>query len=61
MNHRLLALEIHKTSDDGEVAGISFTVEQLVPGSGYQNMGTYTTDADGKISIPVFPWGQPCG
>ena len=32
VNHRLLALEIHKTSDDGEVAGISFTVEQLVPG-----------------------------
>ena len=57
VNHRLLALEIHKTSDDGEVAGISFTVEQLVPGSGYQNMGTYTTDADGKISIPGLSVG----
>ena len=57
VNHRLLALEIHKTSDDGKVAGISFTVEQLVPGSGYQNMGTYTTDADGKVSIPGLSVG----
>lgn len=57
VNHHLLALEIHKTSDDGKVAGISFAVELLVPGSGYQKLGTYTTDADGKISIPGLSVG----
>lgn len=57
VNHHLLALEILKTSDDGRVAGISFTVELLVPGSGYQKLGTYTTDADGKISIPGLSAG----
>ena len=57
MNHRLLALEILKTSDDGKVAGISFTVERLVSGSGYQELGTYITDGNGKISIPGLSIG----
>lgn len=57
VNHRLLALEILKTSDDGKVAGISFTVERLVSGSGYQELGTYITDGNGKISIPGLSVG----
>ena len=57
VNHRLLALEILKTSDDGKVSGISFTVERLVSGSGYQELGTYITDGNGKISIPGLSVG----
>ena len=57
VNHRLLALEILKTSDDGKVSGISFTVERLVSGSGYQELGTYITDGNGRISIPGLSVG----
>lgn len=44
-------LEIIKRSDDGNVAGISFTVEQDVPGIGYVQLGTYQTNANGYITI----------
>ena len=53
VNHRSLEdLEIIKTSDDGKVSGIVFTVEELVPGSGYQQLGQFTTDSQGHIQIP---------
>lgn len=50
-------LEILKTSNDGKVAGISFLVEQFVSGSGYQPLGTYTTDDSGRILIPNLSVG----
>ena len=50
-------LEILKTSDDGKVSGISFLVEQRIPGSGYQPLGTYTTDGSGRILIPNLSVG----
>ena len=50
-------LEILKTSDDGKVSGISFLVEHFISGSGYQLLGTYTTDGSGKISIPGLSVG----
>ena len=50
-------LEILKTSDDGKVSGISFLVEHFISGSGYQPLGTYTTDGSGKISIPGLSVG----
>ena len=50
-------LEILKTSDDGKVSGISFLVEQRIPGSGYQPLGTYTTDSSGRILIPNLSVG----
>ena len=45
------SLEIRKTSDDGNVSGISFTLEESVPSIGYCRIGTYTTDSGGRISI----------
>ena len=50
-------LEILKTSDDGNVSGISFTLEESVPGIGYCRIGTYTTDSGGKISVPNLTVG----
>ncbi|MBQ3757441.1 MAG: Cys-Gln thioester bond-forming surface protein [Oscillospiraceae bacterium] len=46
------SLTIRKTSDDGNIAGISFTVEQDVTGIGYVRLGTYQTNANGYITIP---------
>lgn len=51
------SLEIRKTSDDGNVSGISFTLEESVPGIGYCRIGTYTTDSAGRISIPNLTVG----
>ena len=53
VNHRSLEdLEIIKTSDDGKVSGITFTLEEWVPGIGYCRIGKHTTDSTGKIQIP---------
>ena len=51
------ALDLVKTSEDGKVAGIPFTVEEWVPGIGYCRIGRYTTGKDGKISIPKLTVG----
>ena len=40
-----------------KVSGISFLVEHFISGSGYQLLGTYTTDGSGKISIPGLSVG----
>ena len=45
-------LEILKTSEDGKVSGITFTVEEWAPGIGYCRIGRYTTDESGKILVP---------
>ena len=45
-------LEILKTSEDGKVSGITFTVEEWAPGIGYCRIGRYTTDGSGKILVP---------
>ncbi len=45
-------LEIRKTSDDGKISGITFTLEEWVPGIGYCSIGKYTTDSQGCIQIP---------
>ena len=58
-NEPLVSLEIIKTSTDGNISGISFLVEQYEPegGIGWWEMGTYTTDSDGKITIDGFRIG----
>lgn len=52
-NKPIASLEIVKHSDDGNIAGISFLVEQYEPtgGIGWWERGTYVTDNDGKIDI----------
>lgn len=50
-------LEIIKTSEDGEVEGISFRVEQYEPGVGWWTKGTYQSDASGKILMDPLPVG----
>lgn len=50
-------LEIRKTSEDGAVAGILFTVEEWVPGMGYCRIGQYPTDSSGKILVPKLRVG----
>ena len=52
-------VEIIKTSPDGEVAGISFKVEcyESEGGVGWWEMGTFQTDASGKIQIDPLPVG----
>lgn len=52
-------LEIVKQSDDGNVAGISFEIEQYEPeeGTGWRMLETYQTDDDGKINIPNLKIG----
>ena len=50
-------LEIIKTSEDGEVEGISFKVEQYEPGVGWWTKGTYQSDASGKILLDPLPAG----
>lgn len=49
-NKPIVTLELLKTSDDGKVAGIEFTLEQKLGGD-YSVIGTYVTDADGKITV----------
>ena len=52
INHPTSRLELIKTSDDGNVRGISFTLEQFEPegGIGWWTVGTYQTDQNGKIT-----------
>ncbi|MEI3061234.1 MAG: SpaA isopeptide-forming pilin-related protein [Oscillospiraceae bacterium] len=50
-------LELIKTSDDGNVSGIAFTVEEDVPGIGYTLLGTYKTNAQGKLTVPRLKVG----
>ncbi|MBR4655888.1 MAG: hypothetical protein IKO68_04845 [Oscillospiraceae bacterium] len=50
-------LEITKTSEDGEVEGISFKVEQYEPGIGWWTKGIYQSDASGKILLDPLPAG----
>jgi hypothetical protein len=47
-------LELVKVSDDGNVEGIAFTVERR-NGQTYEQVGLYTTDAEGKIKIDLSP------
>ena len=56
-NKPVARLEIVKTSTDGKVAGISFKVEKEVSGS-WTALGTYKTDANGKISLTDLDVGQ---
>ena len=49
-NKPIVTLELLKTSDDGKVDGIEFTLEQKL-GDDYSVIGTYVTDADGKITV----------
>ena len=53
----LADLQLIKTSDDGNVSGIAFTLEEHVPGIGYSPLGTYTTNAQGKLTIPGLKVG----
>ena len=58
VNHRITtSLDIIKTSDDGNVSGIRFNVEEWIPGQGYSSCGSYTTDTWGKINIPDLKVG----
>ena len=50
-------LEIIKTSEDGEVEGISFKVEQYESGVGWWTKGIYQSDASGKILLDPLPAG----
>ena len=50
-------LEIIKSSEDGEVEGISFKVEQYESGVGWRTKGTYQSDASGKILLDPLPAG----
>ena len=56
-NEPYSTLEIIKTSSDGQIAGIDFKVERKTK-SGWEEIGTYTTDAEGKISILNLKKGQ---
>ena len=49
-NKPIVTLELLKTSDDGKVAGIEFTLEQKIDNE-FTVLGTYVTDADGKITV----------
>ena len=58
-NKPVATLEIVKTSTDGKISGISFTVEQYEPGGiGWWTRGTYVSDSNGKISIPNLDVGR---
>lgn len=58
-NKPVATLEIVKTSADGKISGISFTVEQYEPGGiGWWTRGTYVSDSNGKISIPNLDVGR---
>ena len=56
-NKPIATLEIVKTSTDGVVAGISFKVEKQTSGS-WTTLGNYTTDQNGKISVPNLDVGM---
>ena len=52
VNHlNTVHLDLIKRSDDGNVSGISFLVEKQ-EGDSWTDLGTFVTDADGKLSVP---------
>ena len=55
VNHPTSKLELLKQSDDGNVKGISFKLEEYEPeeGVGWWTRGTYKTDANGKINLDL--------
>ena len=55
-NKPIARLEIVKTSTDGKIDGISFRVEKKSGGS-WATLGTYVSDANGKISVPNLDVG----
>ena len=52
-NHKIVSLEIVKTSDDGNISGIPFTVKE-----GNTTIFTGQTDASGKLNVPDLRLGQ---
>ncbi|MBR4744095.1 MAG: Cys-Gln thioester bond-forming surface protein [Oscillospiraceae bacterium] len=57
VNHlNTVSLDLIKQSDDGNVSGISFQVEKA-NGSSWTSIGTFTTDANGKLSVPDLTVG----
>ena len=56
-NKPLIGLELIKTSDDGAVEGIEFTIERR-NGARYELLGKYTTDASGKIHLTELTAGD---
>lgn len=55
-NKPIARLEIVKTSTDGKIDGISFTVEKK-SGGNWTTLGTYVSDNTGKISVPNLDVG----
>lgn len=53
-----IELEIIKESDDGKISNIEFTVERKKSADDYSLVGTYKTDADGKICIEDLELGE---
>ena len=56
-NKPLTTLEIIKSSEDGSIEGITFTLEVL-RGQAYVVIGKYTTDSSGKITIKDLTPGE---
>ena len=57
VNHlNKIPLDLIKQSDDGNVSGISFQVEKA-EGNSWTSLGTFTTDANGKLSVPDLTVG----
>ncbi|MBQ1649012.1 MAG: hypothetical protein II047_11260, partial [Bacteroidales bacterium] len=55
-NHPIVELELFKTAEDDNVAGIEFTLEQK-NGTAWSEIGTYLTDEDGSIFVPELELG----
>ena len=56
-NKALTELEIIKASEDGNIEGITFTLEVL-RGQAYVVIGRYTTDENGKITVKNLTPGE---
>ena len=56
VNHPTVMFELLKTSEDGHVSGIGFTVEKQ-SGSQYEPVGSYVTDEDGRIHVSNLEFG----
>lgn len=54
---QLSDLKLIKYADDGAVGGISFSVEERMEES-YRSLGSYTTAADGTLTIPSLIVGK---
>lgn len=55
-NHPIVQMELFKTSEDGVVVGIEFTLEKK-NGTAWSKIGTYVTDEDGSIFVPELELG----